>query len=235
MKRRIILFLKVMILLPVILSSCNKNEVDPQYDINSLGIPKFINNDFIELSKVERISKFRSGAGHDYSDDFESCRSMKHYYSLDTSWEPTNNFISNIYSPVKGEIVKLEKENNSNGYQIWIKSDEYPAFSIVLFHVIISNSIENGMEVDAGETIGTVTATDIAVHVNTPEGERFISYFDVVSDNIFAQYQSRGINDRNDLVISKEIRDTNPISCDNDQDPFPNQYETRYDDWIFLE
>jgi hypothetical protein len=233
MKRKIILYLTVITLMPV-LSTCEKNDIDPEYDINTLGIPKFINNDFIELSKVIRISKFRSGTGHNYSDEFESCRSMKHYYSLDTTWAPTNNFISNIYSPVKGEIVKTEEENNDIRHQIWIKADEYPAFSIVLFHVNISNSIKLGNKVDAGEIIGTVTGTDIAVQVNTPEGLRFISYFDVVTDDVFTQYQNRGINNRNDLIISKEIRDANPIQCVNDQDPFPNQYDRRYDDWIIF-
>ena len=33
-----------------------------------------------ELDKIDKISKFRSGIGHDYWDDFENCRSMKHYF-----------------------------------------------------------------------------------------------------------------------------------------------------------
>ena len=44
------------------------------------NVPKFITADFIDLSGVTSISKFRSGAGHDYSDSDEKCRSMKHYF-----------------------------------------------------------------------------------------------------------------------------------------------------------
>lgn len=235
MKSYNIFFIAALFLISTMQSSCEKNDTESKYDINSLGIPKFINNDFIELFKVIRISKFRSGAGHDYSDDFESCRSMKHYYSLDSSWAPTNTFNSNIYSPLKGKIDKLEKENSGNSYQIWIKSEEYPAFNIILFHVNISNSIKFGMKINAGEMIGTVTGTDIAVIVNTLEGIRYISYFDIMTDNLFTQYQNRGINDRNEIIISKEIRDANPIiiNCNN-QDPFPNQFETRNEDWVIL-
>ena len=67
------------------------------YDLNTLGVPQFINTNFIDLSEVNQLTKFRSDAGHDYSDllEFgaegvpdpnalynrkESCRSMKHYF-----------------------------------------------------------------------------------------------------------------------------------------------------------
>ena len=42
------------------------------YDVDANGIPKFVTVDYIELGKIYRISKFRSGEGHYYSDDFES-------------------------------------------------------------------------------------------------------------------------------------------------------------------
>lgn len=218
---------------PILLLTCKKDDFGSQYDINTLGIPKFINNDFIELSKVTRISKFRSGTGHDYSDSFETCRSMKHYYSLEPGWEPTNNFTSNIYSPVKGDIFKIETENNGADFQIWIRAKEYPAFTIIIFHVILTNSIKKGTKLNAGQIIGTVTGTDIAVQVNTAKGTRYISYFDIMTDNIFSHYQNRGLSNRSDLIISKEIRDENPINC-NGEDQFPNQYETRNSDWAFL-
>src|SRR4051812_45142711 len=69
------------------------SEYDTQtYDINLLGVPKFVNTNYIDMRKITRISKFRSAVGHDYSDatqfgpnddikgfgPTESCRSMKH-------------------------------------------------------------------------------------------------------------------------------------------------------------
>ena len=44
-------------------------------------IPQFVTHDYIDLDKITYITKFRSGSGHDYSDDYESCRNMKHYSS----------------------------------------------------------------------------------------------------------------------------------------------------------
>src|SRR5262249_2384306 len=41
-------------------------------------IPKFLQADYIDLCQIGSISKFRSSEEHDYSDAFESCRSMKH-------------------------------------------------------------------------------------------------------------------------------------------------------------
>src|SRR4051812_461600 len=67
-----------------------------KYDYQHLGVPKFVSTNYIDLNKVTAISKFRSFAGHDYSDQSqfgnsleaikvqfkptESCLNMKHYF-----------------------------------------------------------------------------------------------------------------------------------------------------------
>ena len=57
-----------LILIGWISISCSiLNFVDPDD-----ALPKFVSTNYIELEKITRISKFRSSAGHDYSDDFES-------------------------------------------------------------------------------------------------------------------------------------------------------------------
>ena len=197
------------------------------------GIPKFVKTDFIELSKIQRISKFRSGAGHNYSDDFESCRSMKHYFSMDSA-EPTLNHVSNVFSPVNGQIIRISTEQTENsGFQLWISSDEYPAIIFKIFHVNKSNNVANGKKVTAGEKLGTTYSTDIAVEINTTKGYKLVSYFDVMTDSFFTGYQNRGINSRTDIIISKEARDANSIQCSGDEQ-FPNQYDTFYMDWVFL-
>ena len=55
----------------------------------SAGKPaQFIQADFIDLEKIVAISKFRSGSGHDFSQETdETCRSMKHYYNVQNSAE----------------------------------------------------------------------------------------------------------------------------------------------------
>lgn len=185
------------------------------YDLNSNGIPRFVESDYIELAKIERISRFRSGVGHDYSDGFESCRSMKHYF------QPSNtvNWASiQIRSPVAGTVSRLDQERLAGGgTQVRIKSRDFPAFCFILFHVRTNGPVSVGDFVSAGQLLGTHVGTqstsDIAVGVSTPAGWRLLSYFDVMTDSLFATYQARGINSRIDVIISKEARDADPLTC----------------------
>jgi hypothetical protein len=41
----------------------------------------------------------------------------------------------------------------------------------------------------------------------------YISFFDVMSDDVFSEYQARGIIDRDQMSITQEQRDANPIAC----------------------
>ncbi len=201
--------------------SCNKENITPaevqedKYDIDKNGIPKFVNSDYIELDKIYRISKFRSSIGHDYSDDFESCRSMKHYFlpKSDIDWSSIK-----IFSPINGKIFKIYQE--WAGTQMHIKSNEFPAFYFIIFHINISDSLKVGDMLNAGKQIGThigsQTMSDIAIGVNTPNGWKLISYFDVISDSIFQIYKLRGVNSRSDLIITKEERDTDTLRCSGD-------------------
>jgi hypothetical protein len=185
------------------------------YDLNSNGIPRFVQSDYIELGKIERISRFRSGVGHDYSDDFESCRSMKHYF------QPSNtvNWASiQIRSPVAGTVSRLDQESLAgSGTQMRIKSRDFPAFCFILFHVRTNGLVSAGDSVSAGQMLGThigaQSTSDIAVGVSTPTGWRLLSYFDAMTDSVFATYQARGINSRTDAIISKEARDADPLTC----------------------
>jgi hypothetical protein len=199
-----------------------------KYDIAANGIPKFVEKDFTQLSKIEKISKFRSGFGHSYNDSFESCRSMKHYYNPYPEFRQNNTV--EIYSPVSGTITAVLNDGlgasiGLKNKEIEIRPDNQPAFTIVLFHCdIISDNIKTGLEVEAGKLLGYgrlyyddldkyVTSFDIAVGVNTPSGMRLVSYFDILKDEVFNQYISRGAGSRQDFIISKEERDADPLEC----------------------
>lgn len=200
-------------------------------DVDAEGIPQFINTDYINVaSDIENISLFRSSAGHDYSDSFESCRSMKHYYNPPLS-KRTNDTVA-IFSPINGEIVHLTTEeidfvdDGVTNQKILIKSVDYPGLIIVLFHVDISDhSLVVGTDLVAGQqigyarmvraTVGTSTSTDIAIHSNTPSGRKFLSYFDTMTDSLFSNYVvwgDRAIT-RSDFIISKVARDADPLTC----------------------
>jgi hypothetical protein len=193
--------------------------------------PKFVNVDYTELDKVTSISRFRSGIGHDYSDSFELCRSMKHYYVPFDEYR--DNYQIQIFSPVDGVIDSIvdEQHGHSGGLinrQIRIKSDLYLGITIVLFHIdLISNDIQVGKHVNAGELLGFAHMYypelnefahdfDIAVWFQSQSGLKYVSYFDIIIDELLQEYINRGVTSRSDLIISQEERDNDPLQCDED-------------------
>jgi len=214
-----ILTLKLMLFsisLSVILTGCSKNDekpVDDTWDIDTKGIPRFVETNFVELNKIYRISKFRSSIGHDYSDAFEHCRSMKHYFE---PWSDVDWSTVKIFSPVTGIITRVEEE--WAGTKIEIASDDYPAFRFAIFHIQLAMQRKVGDKVASGEQLGThigsQTMTDISVIVNDPTRQgRMVSYFEVITDALFTEYSNRGVKTREDMIISKTIRDANPLTC----------------------
>lgn len=216
-----------------------------EYDIAEKGIPKFVETDFTQLSKIEKISKFRSGFGHSFTDGTESCRSMKHYYDPYINLRQNNTV--EIYSPVKGTIVTVLNDGHGESIglknkQIQIKPDDQPAFVCNLFHCdLASGLIATGKKVEAGELLGYArlyyedldqyaTSFDIAMYVNTPEGIRLIPYFETMKDDVFNNYVSRGVVSRQEFTISKENRDADPLQCDGET--FLNG--GNIDNWVIL-
>ena len=212
-----------LILIPFLfrITGCHKDSENPPpdnglWDIDKDGIPKFVSTNYIEPDKIYRISKFRSSVGHDYSDAFEHCRSMKHYFEPKSTldWSTVK-----IYSPVTGKITRVEQE--WAGTKIEIASDEYPAFRFSIFHINTTKQFSIDEQVMAGVQLGTQigsqTMSDISVIVNDPTHQgRMVSYFDVLTDAVFTQYQNRGVNNRGDLMIPKTVRDANPLTCNGD-------------------
>lgn len=199
---------------------------------------KFIQHDFVDLKQIGSISKFRSGEGHDFSNGGETCRSMKHYFTPAFSAEdmqklsnqpteqgkqlppaPTADTAVAIYAPVDGRITDVRSEHFPVGKQVFIMPDKAKGYSIRIFHVYLVDGIKKGSHVTAGQHIGDISrlsSTDISVQAGQLNG-RYISYFDVMPDSIFASYQALGIKSRNDLIISKEYRDAHPFTCSGEQ------------------
>lgn len=188
---------------------------DPVYDVDLLGVPRFVEQDTIELGKIERISKFRSGVGHDYADDFETCRSMKHYF-VPLASEDWSQVV--ITCPVTGTVVRVEQE--WAGAKLDVQDAAWPAFTFTIFHVTLATPLAAGDPVAAGQVLGThvgsQTYSDVAVAVNTPSGRRLVSWFEVVTDALFSAYQARGMAARDDAIIPKAARDADPLACNPD-------------------
>ncbi|TAH38993.1 MAG: hypothetical protein EYC69_13815 [Bacteroidetes bacterium] len=196
------------------------------YTGNIDSLPKFIKVSYMEFDSIGRISKFRSGVGHDYSDDFEFCRSMKHYF------EPKNFSIPNvdikIYCPFKGVVERVIQE--WAGTQLYITSTHHPAFAARLFHVNLTRSIALGDTLQEGELIGThignMTSSDIAITVLTAtdgpkdstisqSGIRYVSYFHVMTDSLFQKFEQRGLY-LDSIIIPLAVRDADPLDCNNE-------------------
>lgn len=220
----------------IFIQSCSKKDETPPppnyiWDIDVQGIPRFIDKNFIELDKIYRISKFRSSVGHDYSDNYEQCRSKKHYFEpkADIDWTSVK-----IYCPVSGTITRVEQE--WTGTKIEVESEEYPAFRISIFHITLSAPRAVDDTIAAGELLGNhvgmETYSDISVIVNDPLKQgRMVSFFDVLTDDAFAEYTNYGIHSREDLIIPKETRDSNPLTCNGDTFISSDALEN----WVVLE
>ncbi|KKP88965.1 MAG: hypothetical protein UR93_C0005G0021 [Berkelbacteria bacterium GW2011_GWA2_35_9] len=211
-------------------------------------VTKFIQADFIDLDKIFSVSKFRSGSGHDFSGNGETCRSMKHYFAPNWSQAgenlrqanngmppaPNGTNDINIYSPVDGTITGIKTEKSPIGEQIYIQPDSQKDYTIRLFHVYKNTGIEKGSKLTAGQKIGVIgqySTTDIAVQKGR---NNFISYFDVMPDSIFAKYIARGIKSKNELIISKAERDANPLQCNGEN--FTKNYDSdpSFGNYVFL-
>jgi hypothetical protein len=181
-------------------------------------VPKLATVDYIDMSKISRISFFRSSVGHDYSDIRETCRSMKHYFMpRDAATAPTIE----IRSPFSGTVRRVEAEFSGMGTQVQVESEVTPAFLAILFHVVLSQTLAVGQTVDAGEVLGThfgfQTFSDIAVAVATPDGRRLVSYFELISDEVWAGYAARGAASRETFILTREQRDADPLTCNGGQ------------------
>ena len=70
---------------------------------------------------------------------------------------------------------------------------------------------------NAGERIGRhasqSTMSDIAISVGPKETGTLISYFDAMTDAVFAAYQSRGVPSREAAIVTRDERDADPVPC----------------------
>lgn len=207
-------------------------------DVDENHLPQFIQADFIDLANIYTISKFRSGIGHDFSGEGtgEKCRSMKHYFEPQGGPEgkdisqffhqPDPSTSLNVYSPVDGRIMGMKEENTPIGKQIRIQPTAHSSYAIRLFHVFPTEDIKMFSTVKAGQKIGVIgkdQGMDVAVEHVVLGSARFVSYFQIMPDFIFANYQKRGVTSREEFIFTKEQRDLDPLKCNGEQ--FAQNYQ----------
>jgi hypothetical protein len=187
------------------------------YDLATLGPPRVLSASYIDLSKIAQISRFRSTVGHSYTDGSETCRSMKHYFQPKSTVDWTD---VDVYSPVTGSIAGIAPDG-SWGSRVRILPRDVPMLDIQIFHVALSPHIVTGTWVEAGQRIGSHasanTYSDIAMSIGPKEGGTLISYFETMTDAVFAQYQARGVASRQAAIITEAERDADPVPCVGEQ------------------
>lgn len=219
--------------------------------------PQIIAN-FTELNKIEKISKYRSCAGHTTvpQDEREMKRSMKHYFSV--RQEYLGGDTVDIYSPYDGFVAGI-REDRADGLEgeIWIVPKDIfvvlppvGRWSFSVQHINIREGLKRGSEVKAGELIGhgAVAAENrntfdvvYAKGALTPKRidnwtgpfNDLDSIFNHMSEGVFAQYQEKGVALKERIIIGKEERDKNPCTYKDDGPYFLNQENP--ENWVVLQ
>lgn len=214
-------------------SSDSDNEPKPEKKDPTI-VSQFVKHNYIELDKIARISRFRSGEGHDYSDTHEKARCMKHYFKPKDGIDASQ---IKIFSPIDGEIA-LKFEEQVGGTQIYIKSDDInPNLYFVIFHVNLKDGIDIGTKLTAGQHIGNhignQTWSDIAIFYGTEDNNTLYSYINFLTDDLFNTYKARGVESREALIITKDERDADPLTLrGGDSEDFVNS--GNINNWVDL-
>ena len=120
--------------------------------------PELIESHVTDIAMLEELSKFRSGAGHDFSydasftyageyfgatDATEPDSSMKHYLAPYAAYLGDSATVP-IYAPFDGVITRVTEETNSANpsivnKRIELTSVDNPDYMAVLFHIDLDN------------------------------------------------------------------------------------------------
>lgn len=218
--------------------------------------PLFVAN-FTELDKIEKISRYRSCAGHVTvpQDGREARRNMKHYFWVKPEYNKSRTV--EIYSPYDGYVADIRSDFKENlEGEIWISPQKIffmvPPLGVWNFsvqHIDIRPDLKLGDRVEAGELIGWLAASeerggsfDIVYAKSGFPPKRIDNWtnpfadldsvFNHMSDEAFAEYQKKGIAPRERFLISKEERDQNLCEYSGEGPYFVNQEDP--DNWVVL-
>ncbi len=180
---------------------------------------KFIVSDFVQLSKISNVSRFRSHAGHEYIDSYEGGeRSMKHYFTPATPYKNSSSSIE-IFAPADAFVANIAWEGHEmvpgqlRGFHLDLVPVVAPSYKITIFHANVTGGLMVGALVRAGQLLGYADTRyasdfDIAIDLLLPFGlSRHVSYFAVMSDEAFGAYQARGLTSRDEMIISRADAD----------------------------
>lgn len=213
---------------------------------------KIITHDFVELDKIESISKFRSCQGHEYGSDEsgEVPSSMKHYYNPKFPLYNNTNDTIKLFACFDGKITELSDwepfigGGEGRGRKMTIKGPQ--GYSAIYMHISILDNITNGKNVKSGDWLGfadcrsdsptTTSNFDICIHSGN-NNQYIYSYFNFLTDEVFSLYQAKGITTRSTMIITAEDRIANECECGTPDPNHPDECRftnAESSDWVIL-
>jgi hypothetical protein len=171
------------------------------------------------------VSRFRSMIGH--GSYFTPGWSSKHYFVPQPSLAYVDKGVP-IHSPVTGAVWRIADERprrrgdmsagnlaEESGQQVHIRVAGNDSINVVLYHVTLDHEIMEGSAVMAGQRLGYANVKgnsfDIAIEEWNGNEATYLSYFELMPDWLFVDYQRLGISSREQLVITETERIANPI------------------------
>lgn len=178
---------------------------------------------FMDIAKIERISKFRSCQGHTVvpQDESETKRNMKHYVILKPEFWGGGKKVA-VYAPFDGRVagIRTEKELGLEGEIAF--SSGASRWEVSYLHLDVLSNIKKRQKVKAGQIVGYASnkGVDVVYSGRGGFGVKNIdgwqspygaldSVFNHMSAALLAKYQAKGIS-QTDMIYTKEQRDADP-------------------------
>jgi len=205
--------------------------------------PPVLVKNFVDLRKIEKISKFRSCQGHLVIpvDGNEPKSNMKHYFWLKPEYQNTKKV--KLFAPYTGKISETRAEPNEGlEGEIWISNGNSWQFSIE--HIQILSSLKKGEKVEAGQLLGYAAGDDFDIVYakgaliqkkidgwNSPFAA-LDSVFNHMSDELLTEYRNNGVNAPKGMIYKRSFREANPCVYRDKKGGFESG--DLLEDWVYL-
>ncbi|MBI2146802.1 hypothetical protein HYU22_05690 [Candidatus Woesearchaeota archaeon] len=198
-----------------------------------------ITHNFMDLSDVLRMSKYRACAGHQTVDQWsdEPVSNMQHYITADPRVDRDQ---VEIYAPFDGYVLSDAPHTLADGITMIPKSGvpwwPFNQWRINFPHTHVLPEFQNSPihEMKAGDVVGYINSLDryggvgkgtqVRVGVlavppmfkngNAEPFKKLDSVFHYMTDEVFAEYEAAipGLHHREDMIISKNYRLEHPCT-----------------------
>lgn len=204
--------------------------------------PPSLTKNFVDLGKIEKISKFRSCQGHIVipTDESETQRNMKHYVLLKEEFRGVDKV--QLFAPYDAHVSSFSNPEKGLEGELWF--DAGPDWQFSIEHINIIPKLKDGGNVKAGDLVGYSgpKGFDIVYAVGAASPKIIDGYnspfakldspFLHMDTETFSQYQRFGVQNPEVMVYTKEYRDNNPCEYRDSQGGL-NDID-HPEDWLIL-